>query len=156
MISSNQKKSTELNKLPVNTRIALVISPYYSEITDNLVSGAMNAISAANISAEMIEVAGALEIPGAISLARKHFEGFVALGCVIRGETSHYEIVSQNSAQGLMQLSTQGICIGNGIITVENVQQALERSNPDNQDKGGDAARAAIGLMLIRLKYDSI
>ena len=156
MISSNQKKSTELNKLPVNTRIALVISPYYSEITDNLVSGAMNAISAVNISAEMIEVAGALEIPGAISLARKHFEGFVALGCVIRGETSHYEIVSQNSAQGLMQLSTQGICIGNGIITVENVQQALERSNPDNQDKGGDAARAAIGLMLIRLKYDRI
>ena len=156
MISSNQKKSTELNKLPVNTRIAVVISPYYSEITDNLVSGAMNAISAANISSEMIEVAGALEIPGAISLARKHFEGFVALGCVIRGETSHYEIVSQNSAQGLMQLSTQGICIGNGIITVENVQQALERSNPDNQDKGGDAARAAIGLMLIRLKYDSI
>ena len=156
MISSNQKKSTKLNKLPVNTKIAVVISPYYSEITDNLVSGAMNAISAANISPEMIEVAGALEIPGAISLARKHFEGFVALGCVIRGETSHYEIVSQNSAQGLMQLSTQGICIGNGILTVENVQQALERSNPDNQDKGGDAARAAIGLMLIRLKYDSI
>ena len=80
----------------------------------------------------------------------------MALGCVIRGETSHYEIVSQNSAQGLMQLSTQGICIGNGILTVENVQQALERSNPDNQDKGGDAARAAIGLMLIRVKYDSI
>ena len=156
MISSNQKQSTELSKLPVNTQIAVVISPYYSEITDNLVSGAMNAISAANISAEIIEVTGALEIPGAISLARKHFEGFVALGCVIRGETSHYEIVSQNSAQGLMQLSTQGICIGNGILTVENVQQALERSNPDNQDKGGDAAKAAIGLMRMRLKYGSI
>ena len=156
MISSNQKQSTELSKLPVNTQIAVVISPYYSDITENLVSGAMNAISAANISAEIIEVAGALEIPGAISLVRKHFEGFVALGCVIRGETSHYEIVSQNSAQGLMQLSTQGICIGNGILTVENVQQALERSNPDNQDKGGDAAKAAIGLMRMRLKYGSI
>ena len=137
----------------------IVEARFYEEIVDAQVAGAVAALEAGGASFERVSVPGALEIPGAIAMASTghcHFDGYVALGCVIRGETSHYEIVSQNSAQGLMQLSIQGICIGNGILTVENVQQALERSDPDNQDKGGDAARVAIGLMLIRLKYDSI
>ena len=113
----------------------------------------MKVMSASNITTDIISVDGALEIPTAISLTRKHFDGFVALGCIIRGETTHYDIVSQNSAQGLMQLSTQGVCIGNGIITVENILQAKERSDPYKKDKGGDAARAAISLMLLKLKY---
>ena len=147
-------KRRDLKKLSHNIKIAMVVSPYYSEIADNLVSGATKVISESNIAFDIIQVDGALEIPGAISLVSKHFEGFVALGCVIRGETSHYEIVSQNSAQGLIQLSTQGLCIGNGIITVENFQQALERSDPKKQDKGGDAARAVIGLMLLSMEYN--
>ena len=147
-------KTKDFKKLDQTTKIALVVSPYYSDISENLVSGAKKVISDLNIACEIIQVEGALEIPGAISLISKHFEGFVALGCVIRGETSHYEIVSQNSAQGLIQLSSRGICIGNGIITVENFQQALERSDPKKQDKGGDAARAAIGLMLLNMEYN--
>ncbi len=146
-------KTKDFKKLDHSIKIALVVSPYYSEITDNLVSGATKVISDLNIAFDIIQVDGALEIPGAISLVSRHFEGFVALGCVIRGETTHYEVVSQNSAQGLIQLSTRGICIGNGIITVENFKQALERSDPNKQDKGGDAARAAIGLMLLSMKY---
>ena len=153
MTLDNLNKTNALVELAKDSKIAVVVSPYYLEISRNLISGAMKVISDYNIASEMIEVDGALEIPGAISLAQKHFEGFVALGCVIRGETSHFEIVSQNSAQGLMKLSTQGLCIGNGIITVENVQQALKRSDPNDKDKGGDAARAVIGLMLLRKKY---
>ena len=137
----------------LDSKIALVVSPYYSEITNNLIAGAKRALLKVRVETEIIEVDGALEIPGAISLARENFNAFVALGCIIRGETSHYEIVSQNSAQGLMHLTLQGICIGNGIITVENFKQAHERSDLNDLDKGGDAARAAVALMLLKQKY---
>ena len=153
MNSEDQKNIINQTKLIKDCKIAIVASPYYSKITSNLISGAIKAISSANIISEIFKVEGALEIPGAISLIRKDFQGFVALGCVIRGETIHYEIVSQNSAMGLMQLSTQGLCIGNGIITVENINQALERSDPNKKDKGGDAARAAISLMSLRQEF---
>ena len=140
----------------LDSKIALVVSPYYLEITNNLMAGAKRALLEVRVETEIIEVAGALEIPGAISIARENFSAFVALGCIIRGETSHYEIVSQNSAQGIMQLTLQGICIGNGIITVENFKQAHERSDLNDLDKGGDAARAAVGLMLLKQKYIKI
>ena len=116
-------------------------------------NGTLRELSNHNINVEILNVEGALEIPTAISLIKKDFEGFIALGCIIRGETSHYEIVSQNSAQGIMQLTLQGICIGNGILTVENFKQAHERSDLNDLDKGGDAARAAVGLMLLKQKY---
>ena len=153
MNSENHKKKINQIKLIRDSKIAIVASPYYSEITNNLISGAKKAISLTNIISEVFEVEGALEIPGAIGLMRKEFQGFVALGCVIRGETMHYEIVSQNSAMGLMQLNIQGLCIGNGIITVENINQALERSDPNKKDKGGEAARAAINLMLLKQEF---
>ena len=147
------KKSPKQIASVLNSKIALVVSPYYKEITNNLISGAKRALSESKIELEIIKVDGALEIPGAISIARDKFDGFVALGCIIRGETSHYEIVSQNSAKGIMQLTIEGMCIGNGIITVENLEQAKERSDLNRLDKGGGAAQAAIGLMRLKQKY---
>ena len=153
MKSKQVEKKQSLVPPVLDSKIALVVSPYYLEITNNLIAGATKALLEFKVETKTIEVDGALEIPGAISIARESFNAFVALGCIIRGETSHYEIVSQNSAQGIMQLTLQGICIGNGIITVENFKQAHERCDLNDLDKGGDAARAAVGLMLLKQKY---
>jgi 6,7-dimethyl-8-ribityllumazine synthase len=102
-----------------------------------------------------LTVPGALEVPGAIALAARsgRFCAFVALGVIIRGETYHFEIVSNESARGLMDLTLQGFAIGNGILTVENEAQALERANPHRGDKGGGAAQAALALFALREKY---
>jgi len=153
MKSENLINKNNQQNLDKNRKIAIVASTYYSEITNNLISGAEKVISSSNMNGEIIEVEGALEIPAAINIMRKYFGGFIALGCVIRGETSHYEIVCQNSAMGLMHLTTQGLFIGNGIITVENINQALERSDPNKKDKGGDAAKAVINLMILKQEY---
>ena len=153
MKSKQVEKKQSLVPPVLDSKIALVVSPYYLEITNNLIAGATKALLEFKVETKTIEVDGALEIPGAISIARESFNAFVALGCIIRGETSHYEIVSQNSAQGIMQLTLQGICIGNGIITVENFKQAHERCDLNDLDKGGDAARAAVGLMLLKQKF---
>src|SRR4051812_17950677 len=100
---------------------------------------------------------GALEIPAAIALAADHYDGFIALGCVIRGETYHFEIVANESARGLMELSVhRGLCIGNGILTVENEEQALGRARRDESDKGGDAARACLALIALRNHFGSL
>jgi 6,7-dimethyl-8-ribityllumazine synthase len=103
----------------------------------------------------VISVPGALELPGAISLTAKsgRYCAFVALGVVIRGETYHFEIVAGESARALMELTVQGFAIGNGILTVENEAQAIERADPKKGDKGGDAARAALALYDLRDKY---
>tara|TARA_S200000501_G_C20491895_1_gene598560 strand:+ start:72 stop:542 length:471 start_codon:yes stop_codon:yes gene_type:complete len=156
MKSKQVEKKQSLVPPVLDSKIALVVSPYYLEITNNLIAGATKALLEFKVETKTIEVDGALEIPGAISIARESFNAFVALGCIIRGETSHYEIVSQNSAQGIMQLTLQGICIGNGIITVENFKQAHERSDLNDLDKGGDAARAAVGLMILKQEYTKI
>ena len=153
MKSRQVEKKQSLVRPVLDSKIALVVSPYYLEITNNLIAGAKRALLDVRVEIEIIEVDGALEIPGAISIIRENFNAFVALGCIIRGDTSHYEIVSLNSAQGIMQLTLQGICIGNGIITVENFKQAHERCDLNDLDKGGDAARAAVGLMLLKQKY---
>ena len=156
MKSKQVEKKQSLVPPVLDSKIALVVSPHYLEITNNLIAGATKALLEFKVETKTIEVDGALEIPGAISIARENFNAFVALGCIIRGETSHYEIVSQNSAQGIMQLTLQGICIGNGIITVENFKQAHERSDLNDLDKGGDAARAAVGLMILKQEYTKI
>jgi 6,7-dimethyl-8-ribityllumazine synthase len=104
---------------------------------------------------EVIEVPGALEIPTAIGMAARmgDWDGFVALGCVIRGETTHYDTVCNDSSRGLTLLGLQGICIGNGILTVENRGQAEVRANPADQDKGGGAAAAALHLVALSRKW---
>ena len=141
-------------------RILIVEARFYEEIADALLAGAMRALDAAQASVDRISVPGSLEIPPAIAIAadaaqrkRRPYDGVVALGCVIRGETIHFEIVSHQSAQGLMQLSVaRGLPIGNGIITVENEAQAFARARPEDQDKGGDAARAALTLVALKRK----
>jgi 6,7-dimethyl-8-ribityllumazine synthase len=139
-------------------RILIVEARFYEEIADALLAGATRALEEARATFDRISVPGSLEIPSAIALAldaarrrRRPYDGAVALGCVIRGETIHFEIVSHQSARGLMEISlARGIPIGNGIITVEDEAQAFARARPDEQDKGGDAARAALALVALK------
>ena len=139
-------------------RILLVESRFYNDISDELLKGATAVLDAAGAVYDRLTVPGSLEIPPAITIALdaaeragKPYEGVVALGCVIRGETLHFEIVSQESARALLDLSVaRRIPIGNGILTVDTDAQAFARARPEEMDKGGDAARAA--LALVRLK----
>ncbi len=142
--------------------VLIVVSRYYEEIASELVKGAMAALDAAGMGYDTMEAPGALEIPPVIAMAieAKRFTrwtaegrycGAVALGCVIRGETTHYDIVAGESARALMDLSIRNcLPIGNGILTVENEEQALERASVDKLDKGGDAANACIALIKLR------
>lgn len=130
--------------------ILLVVSPYYEDISTMLVSGATRAIYEAEHTAEMITVPGALEIPAAIAMAAKtgRYSGYVALGCVIRGETYHFEVVSNESARALQDLAIQHhLPIGNGILTVDSMAQATARADTAQGNKGGDAARAALRML---------
>jgi 6,7-dimethyl-8-ribityllumazine synthase len=135
--------------------ILLVEARFYPHLNDMLLAGARSAIEVAGHKHETLSVPGALELPGAIALAARsgRFCAFVALGVVIRGETYHFEIVAEESARALMQLTLQGFAIGNGILTVENEAQAIERADPTQGDKGGHAARAALALYDLREKY---
>jgi 6,7-dimethyl-8-ribityllumazine synthase len=135
--------------------ILLVEARFYPHLNDMLLAGARSAIEVAGHKHETLSVPGALELPGAIALAARsgRFCAFVALGVVIRGETYHFEIVAEESARALMQLTLQGFAIGNGILTVENEAQAIERADPTQGDTGGHAARAALALYDLREKY---
>jgi 6,7-dimethyl-8-ribityllumazine synthase len=135
--------------------ILIVEARFYPHLNDMLLAGARAAIEAAGHKHETITVPGALELPAAIALAARsgRFCAFVALGVVIRGETFHFEIVAQESARGLLALTLDGFAIGNGILTVENEAQAVARADPQQADKGGDAARAAIALYDLAERY---
>jgi 6,7-dimethyl-8-ribityllumazine synthase len=131
----------------------IVEARFYEEIADLLLEGARRALTAAGANFERVTVPGALEVPAAIRLALEgaDYDAFVALGCVIRGETSHYDVVAGESARGLMDLAVQrGALIGNGILTTDNGRQARLRADPDGKDKGGAAARAALALLQIK------
>ena len=138
-------------------KVLIVVAPYYKSIADNLVKGAKTEILASNGTFDIIEVPGALEIATAIGIAERleKFDAYVALGCVIRGETTHYETVCNDSSRGLTLLGIQGLCIGNGILTVENFGQAEERADPEKQNKGGGAAAAALHLLSLSHKWAS-
>jgi 6,7-dimethyl-8-ribityllumazine synthase len=135
--------------------ILLVEARFYPHLSDLLLEGARAAIEAAGHKHETLTVPGALELPGAIALAARsgRFCAFVALGVVIRGETFHFEVVSQESARGLMELTMQGYAIGNGILTVENEEQARQRADPRLANKGDAAAEAALALFELRENY---
>ena len=150
MIINQDSSKIRLPKFRESPSILLVVAPYYGTITDKLVEGAKEILNKTSKKIELINVPGALEIPTAIKFASNHFSGFVALGCVIRGETSHYETVTTESARALSCLGLEGLCVGNGILTVENYEQAITRADPLGQNKGGEAAVAA--LRLIKLK----
>ena len=131
-------------------KICIVSAPYYKDITDNLILGANDVLKKIKADTEIVEVSGALEIPTAIRLMENDFDGFIAVGCVIRGETTHYEIVSTESSRGLTNLGLEKICIGNAILTVENKLQAEERADPKNFDKGGEACNALLSIIKIK------
>ncbi|WP_188053417.1 MULTISPECIES: 6,7-dimethyl-8-ribityllumazine synthase [unclassified Sphingosinithalassobacter] len=133
----------------------IVEARFYDHLNDLLLEGARAAIEAAGHTHETVTVPGALEIPGAVAMAAEtgRYDGFVALGVVIRGETYHFEIVSNESARGLMALTMDGIPIGNGILTVENEAQALTRARPDEKDKGGEAAKAALAMFAFKNRF---
>ena len=142
-------------KKPV--KVLIVVAPYYKAIADDLIAGAQAVLDEVGASHELIEMPGALEVPTAIALADRHsnFDGFVALGCVIRGATTHYETVCNDSSRALQLLGLQGLCIGNGILTVENMGQAVERAAPDQMNKGGGAAAAALHLVHLARRFGS-
>jgi 6,7-dimethyl-8-ribityllumazine synthase len=140
-----------LPQFDVPTKLLIVASPYYKDISDAQVAGAVAQIAAAGATHEIVHVPGALEIPTAIGIAERmsKFDGYVALGCVIRGETTHYDTVCNDSSRALQLLGLQGLCIGNGILTVETYDQAVVRADPAGQDKGGGAAAAAMHLIAL-------
>lgn len=136
-------------------KFLIVEARFYAHLNDMLIAGARAALAAAGHEAEVLTVPGALEIPGAIALAAEadRYDGFVAIGVVIRGETYHFEIVAGESARAIMALTMDGIAIGNGILTVENEAQALVRADPAQKDKGGEAAKAALALLALQDRF---
>jgi 6,7-dimethyl-8-ribityllumazine synthase len=135
--------------------VLIIEARFYDHLNDMLVAGARAAIEAAGHTHETITVPGALEVPGAIALASdtNRYDAFVALGVVIRGETYHFEIVSNESARGIMALTMDGLAIGNGILTTENEAQAIVRADPAQLDKGGGAALAALAMLGLREQF---
>ena len=136
-------------------KFLIVEARFYDHLNDLLIEGATAALEGEGHKFEVVTVPGALEIPGAVALAAEtgRYDGFIAIGVVIRGETYHFEVVSNESARGLMALSMDGIAIGNGILTVENEAQALTRARRSEKDKGGEAAKAAIAMLALREKF---
>ena len=135
----------------------IVQANFYTELAAAQKQGAVAELETAGASFDVISVPGALEIPAAIAIAAANpcpYDGFIALGCVIRGETTHYETVCKESSRGLMDLAIQrNLAIGNGILTVENSEQAWERADMNRKDKGGDAARAAMAIVAVAKRY---
>mgnify|MGYP003581066785 CR=1 FL=1 len=143
--------------------ILIVEARFYDDLLDAMLKGAKLVLDKAHATYEIVTVPGALEIPGPIKLAHepgnagrleRRFDGYVAIGCVIRGETSHYDTVCEESARGLMDLTIQyDLAIGNGIITVENEDQAWARAKPEDQDKGGGAATACLTMVALKRRW---
>ncbi|MCK6418973.1 MAG: 6,7-dimethyl-8-ribityllumazine synthase [Alphaproteobacteria bacterium] len=137
-------------------RILIVESRFHAQVADWLLRGARALLADAGAVHDTVQVPGALEIPAVISYARDDYDGFVALGCVMRGATYHFEVVANESARGLMDLMVQqGLAIGNGILTCETIEQALERADPARQDRGGAAAQAAMALVNLKARWAS-
>lgn len=152
-------KKTGAAKKRDSLRVLIVEARFYEHIADALMAGAQRVLDEAGATYETIAVPGALEVPAAIAFAveaaqkkRAPYDGVVALGCVIQGETYHFELVSNESARGLMDLSLRGLAIGNGILTVDNEAQALARSSADGRNKGASAAKAALAMIALKRK----
>ena len=137
------------------THILIVEARFYTAIADAALEGAVAALTVAGATHEVLTVPGALEIPAAIAFADAsgNYDGYVALGCVIRGETYHFEVVAGESARAIMALTLDGLAIGNGILTVENEAQAWARARLTEKDKGGEAAKAALAMIAVKAQY---
>lgn len=156
--STSSARTRSGDETDLKPNILIIEAVFYPEISRQLLDGATAALERAGAYFDCVSVPGALEIPPAIHIAMKggehggkHYDGYVALGCVIRGETYHFEIVAGQSGRALVDLGINfGLCIGNGILTVENEDQALMRADRERGDKGGDAARACLALVALR------
>ncbi len=150
-----EKKTAAADK--IKAHILILEARFYEAMCDELCAGAISAIERAGATWERIAVPGALELPGAVALAEvsNAYDGYVVLGCVLRGETTHYEIVSNESASGIMSLTLEGLCIGNGILTCENEKQAWARARVSEMDKGGCAAEAALAMIRFKRLMES-
>lgn len=155
MASTETHYTLPLPSFDKPVKLLIVVAPYYRDIADQLVAGARATAAACGAEVELVEVPGALEVPCAIAMAERmaEFDGYVALGCVIRGETTHYDTVCNDSSRALSLLGLQGACIGNGILTVENHAQAAVRAEAAGQNKGGGAAAAALHLIALSRKW---
>ncbi|WP_010141954.1 6,7-dimethyl-8-ribityllumazine synthase [Oceanicola sp. S124] len=155
MAGSEQHYTLPRGSFTKPAKVLIVVAPYYKDIADQLIEGARAEIEAWGATHELIEVPGALEVPTAIAMAGRmgDYDAYVALGCVIRGETTHYDTVCNDSSRGITLLGLQGLCIGNGILTVENRDQALARARVAEQNKGGGAAAAALHLVALSRKW---
>lgn len=155
MAALTEHATLPLPSFDAPVRLLIVVAPYYRAVADGLIAGARAVAGAAGAAVDLVEVPGALEIPAAIGMAGRlaQYDGFVALGCVIRGETTHYDTVCNDSSRGLTLLGLQGLCIGNGILTVETMDQAVVRADPAQQDKGGGAAAAALHLVALHRRW---
>ncbi len=147
-----KQETKEAETEPLEAHVLIVEARFYDDLLDELGAGAREALERAGATYETTVVPGALEVPAAIAIAQEsgRFDGFIGLGVVIRGETTHYDIVACESARGIMDLTLEGLAIGNGILTVENLGQAWARARRNEMNKGGGAAEAA--LAMIRLK----
>lgn len=153
----------EQSEMADKPHILIVEARFYDDLLDAMLKGAKRVLDKAGATYEIVTVPGALEIPGAIKFAyesgkagrlERSFDGYVAIGCVIRGETTHYDTVCQESARGLMDLTVQyDLAIGNGIITVEDEDQAWARAKPEEQDKGGGAAKACLTMVALKQRW---
>jgi 6,7-dimethyl-8-ribityllumazine synthase len=165
---SENTRSTENTEAgfgePLAPHILIVEARYYEEVADSLLTGATGAIKAAGATFDVITVPGALEIPSAIVIALdaaaqrgRAYDGAVALGCVVRGETTHYDIVAGESARALMDISTnRAFPVGNGILTVENDEQAHARASISEMNKGGGAADAALHMVALKRRLHGV
>lgn len=159
MASEEQHGTLPLPELKPGPKVLIVAAPFYRTIADNLIAGAQVILTRVGARSEVLEVPGALEVPTAIRLAAESgaWEGYVALGCVIRGETTHYETVCNDSSRGLMLLGVQyRLAVGNGILTCENMDHAVARADPAGMDKGGGAAAAALHLIALKRRFQGL
>ena len=155
MAANENHYTLPLPKFDKPVRLLIVVAPYYRDIADQLIAGAKAVAAECGAEVEVVEVPGALEVPTAIAMAERQakFDGYVALGCIIRGETTHYDTVCNDSSRALSLLGLQGACIGNGILTVENRGQAEVRADAAGQNKGGGAAAAALHLVALSRRW---
>ena len=155
MAANENHYTLPLPKFDKPVRLLIVVAPYYRDIADQLIAGAKAIAADCGAEVEVVEVPGALEVPTAIAMAERQakFDGYVALGCIIRGETTHYDTVCNDSSRALSLLGLQGACIGNGILTVENRGQAEVRADAAGQNKGGGAAAAALHLVALSRRW---
>lgn len=136
------------------TKVLIIEARYYAEINDMLLAGAKAALDEAGVKHDVLTVPGALEIPAALKWTHDQYDAFIVLGCVIRGETTHYDIVCNESARGVYKLVLKkDIALGNGILTVENDEQAYARADMKRKNKGGEAAKAALHMLALKRRY---